>query len=77
MEQITQHLIVFAIVTICVAFVVRGVIRTLSQRRRGIGQCCSKGCEPVAKPQTVGQTVFIPSDTLRKKKVKPSLASAK
>jgi hypothetical protein len=77
MPILLQNLIVLALILVCIMVIARGAWLTFARKRGGIGSCCSKGCDAIATPQAAGRTVFIPADTLRRKKSDASLASEK
>jgi hypothetical protein len=68
MSVVTQNIVVFIVLAACLAMIARSALRTFRQKKGGLGSCCSKGCEAAAHTQAVGRTVFVPSDTLRRKK---------
>jgi hypothetical protein len=76
MNDLVQHIIVFAILAACVVWVVMQFARTLGGGSSRVGKCCSKGCgdEPRAadtKPAET-RTQFIPSDSLRRSASRPA-----
>ena len=77
MPILLQNLIVFGLILVCITVIARGAWRTFARKRGGIGSCCSKGCDAEAKPEVAGRTVFIPANSLRRKKLDASLASKK
>ena len=68
-----QHLLVLLVVAACVAYVLRGVVRTLRGAKGGskLGACCAKGCDAAAAPMPSAgggqQVVFFPAEMLRKR----------
>lgn len=66
MPDIVQHILVLALVAGCLAWVLRGVWKTFSLKRGGVGTCCKNGCE--ARNPSAPRTVFIPADVLTRKR---------
>lgn len=58
-----QHVIVIALVALCVAYVVRQAYVTLCGSRSRLGSCCARGCD-AHDPLPAGKAHFIPSDAL-------------
>ena len=63
-----QHVIVLAVVAACVSYVVRQGVRTLRGQGGRIGRCCSKGCGNQELHRDGERVVFLPSDSLRRRK---------
>lgn len=72
MSDTLQHILVLALVAGCLAWVLRGVVRTIRQQRGGVGSCCAKGCgtssEKMSQDQANQRVVFVPSENLRNKR---------
>jgi hypothetical protein len=68
MSNLIQHFIVIALVCGCVFYLSAGFFRTLSSKKGGIGNCCTKGCAPGADKtaQTAAKTrvTFMPKEFL-------------
>ena len=67
-----QHLLVLLIVAACVAYVLRGMVRTLRGKKSKLGACCARGCEPqqtqsAASGSKTPPVHFFPADALRKR----------
>ncbi len=63
----TQHLIVLALVVLCVAYVAKQAIGTLRGGKGKLGSCCSKGCN-AGEQQTQAKPQFLPADLLLRKR---------
>jgi hypothetical protein len=59
-----QHLIVLALVVVCVAYIAKQAIGTLRGRKGNLGSCCSKGCNAGEQQQTQAKTQFLPAEML-------------
>jgi hypothetical protein len=69
-----QHLLVLALVTVCVTVVAWQGVRSLAGKRSRLGSCCAKGCRETAttetgaaapaKPQAADRVVFFPAENL-------------
>lgn len=72
MNDTLQHILVLALVAGCLAWVLRGVVRTIRQKRGGVGSCCEKGCgtssEKRSQDQANPRVVFVPVENLSKKR---------
>jgi hypothetical protein len=69
MSNVLQHIFVLILVAGCVAWIVRGAVRTMRQQRGGFGKCCERGCEANSNSQTSKKqgVTFIPVEFLSKK----------
>ena len=64
-----QHLLVIALVTICVVIVAWQGVRALVGKRSKLGSCCAKGCSPApTQPYAAVKIHFLPVEMLRKKR---------
>ena len=73
MAQWVQHLLVFAIVTACVAVVALQAVSSLRGKKSKLGSCCSKGCQPPDSQQPPANAKterihFLPVEMLSRKK---------
>lgn len=72
MSDTLQHILVLTIVAGCLVWVLRGVVRTIRQKRGGVGSCCAKGCGTSSEKNTQGaanpRVVFVPIENLSKKR---------
>ena len=75
MSIVFQHIIVIALVTICVTFVAWQWSAALVGKRTKLGACCAKGCDLMentatpAKTHAAGQRIaFMPVEMLARKK---------
>ncbi|MGE5607961.1 MAG: hypothetical protein ACM359_01795 [Bacillota bacterium] len=64
-----QNLLVFAIVAVCLTFVLRQMTRTLRSGQGKIGACCSRGCQ-ANQPSTppAQRVVFLPIEALSRRR---------
>jgi hypothetical protein len=64
-----QHLLVLALVGLCVAYTTFQAIRSLRGKKSRLGSCCAKGCA-AAKPAaaTTEKIHFLPVEMLRRKR---------
>jgi hypothetical protein len=63
-----QHLLVVAIAVAALVVIVRQAIGTLRMRHGKIGSCCAKGCSLADKPRAAERIVFLPVESLTRKK---------
>jgi hypothetical protein len=75
MPSWVQHILVIALVTMCVAFVAWQTVRSLAGRRGRVGSCCAKGCGVEdnaaalsAKPQAPQRDQFMPVEMLARRR---------
>lgn len=67
MPALMEHILVFALVAGCAAFVLWQLILPFLGRRSRLGSCCSRGCAAAtAKPAE--RVVFIPVEMLTRKR---------
>jgi hypothetical protein len=66
-----QHLLVLALVAVCLAAVGRQVVGTFRMKRGAkLGSCCATGCQPQSAMPASAKSeriVFIPSSTLTRR----------
>jgi hypothetical protein len=62
-----QHVVVIALVVVCLAYVVRQAVVTLRGDKSKLGSCCSKGCS-AGEPQTQSKPQFLPAQMLIRKR---------
>ena len=62
-----QHVVVIAIVGLCLAYIAKQVVATLRLGKGNLGSCCSKGCS-AAEPQQTPKAQFLPADLLVRKR---------
>lgn len=67
-----QHLLVFALVAICLGFIGWQGVKIFTGRRSKIGSCCTKGCATTTTPDTQAapaeKVSFIPLESLARRK---------
>jgi hypothetical protein len=67
MSESTQHIIVIAIIALCVGFLLWQGFGGFFGRKTMLGKCCETGCKP---KQTVGKSSeqFLPIESLSRKR---------
>ena len=71
MPMLAQNIIVFALAGGCLGYIAWQARRVLAGKGGKLGSCCGKGCGGQAEEAAraaKGQTHFIPSEMLRRKK---------
>ena len=67
-----QHLLVLALVAVCVGVIAFQAVSSLRGKRSKLGSCCAKGCQPAeqkpAASQKAERIVFLPVEMLGKRK---------
>ena len=66
-----QHLVVLAIVAFALFFTARNALSTLRRGTGKFGSCCAKGCagtESADKPHDGERLVFLPLESLKRKR---------
>ena len=66
--MVIQTIIVALLLLACLAYVGRGLYRTLTMKPGGAGKCCSKGCDKNSQPNAKPTVVFIPVEFFAKKR---------
>ncbi len=63
-----QHVVVLAVVALCVAQVVHQGFRAIWGKASRVGSCCAKGCAPTRGGELSREKIhFLPVEVLRKR----------
>ena len=68
MSMWLQHLLVIVLVAACVAVVGRQLVQTFRLGKGGLGKCCSRGCDAETGATNAKRVVFVPSESLLKRR---------
>jgi hypothetical protein len=73
-----QNLIIFALLTACLAYVGWHGVRAILGRKSKLGSCCARGCSAVAEEQKKpsSSVQFMPVEMLTRNREKPNLSIA-